>query len=145
MRSWLAAAALALTLAAPTFAEANEQIADMFGDETPWIEAFEALQTAVAADDAEAVAAMIAYPFRVTADGEEYLFDGPDGVVEHYDNIVTDEIKQAVAAQDYETLFANQEGVMIGDGQVWLTGICVQSACETVDVKIATIQSTATE
>lgn len=144
MKSWLAAA-LALTLAAPTLAHANEQIADMFGDEAPWIEAFDALQTAVAADDATAVAEMIAYPFRVTADGEEYLFDGPEGVVEHYDNIVTDEIKQAVAVQDYETLFANQDGVMIGDGQVWLTGICAEAACETVDVKIATIQSTATE
>lgn len=145
MRSWLAAAALALTLGAPALVEANDQIAGMFGDEAPWIEAFEALQTAVAADDAEAVAEMIAYPFRVTADGEEYLFEGPEGVVEHYHNIVTDEIKQAVAAQGYETLFANQDGVMIGDGQVWLTGICVESACETVDVKIATIQSMATE
>ena len=54
MKPWLAAA-LAMTLA-PTFASANDQIAGMFGDEAPWIEAFETLQTAVAADDAETVA-----------------------------------------------------------------------------------------
>lgn len=140
MRSWLAAAvALALAI---TSSLANDQIAAMFGDEAPYKQAFEAIQTAVADDDAEAVAAMIAYPFRVTADGEEYLFDGPEGVVEHYESIVTDEIKQAVADQDYEFLFANQDGVMFGDGQIWLTGICLDDACEKVDVKIVTIQST---
>jgi hypothetical protein len=140
MKSWLAAAAFASALSAtPTLA--NDQIA-MFGDEAAYMEAFEAIKTAVAADDAEAVAAMIAYPFKVTADGEDYLFDGPEGVVEHYDSIVTDEIKQAVADQEYRYLFANQDGVMFGDGQVWLSEVCLDDACEKAEVKIVTIQST---
>ena len=140
MKSWLA---VALMLSAvPNIVLANDQIAGMFGDEAPYVEAFDALQAAVAADDAEAVAAMIAYPFKVTADGEEYVFDGPEGVIEHYPSIVTDEIKEAVAAQDYEYLFANQDGIMFGEGQVWLSGICLDDACEKVEVKIVTIQST---
>ena len=143
MKTWLAAATLVLALAAaPASAQSNENIAALFGDETPYREAFDAIQEAVAADDAEAVAAMVAYPFSVTADGEAYLFDGPDGVIEHYHNIVTDEIKDVVAAQSYETLFANDQGIMFGDGQVWFTGICIDDACEEVDVKIVTIQST---
>lgn len=141
MKSWLAAAISALALsAAPTLA--NDVIIAMFGDEVPYMEAFDALKTAMAEDDAEAVGAMIAYPFKVAADGEEYLFDGPEGFVEHYESIVTDEIKEAVAAQEYEYLFANQDGIMFGDGQVWLSGICIDDACEKVEVKIVTIQST---
>jgi hypothetical protein len=143
LKTWLAAAAVVLVLSTmPAFAQSNAQIAGMFGDEAPYIEAFDTLQAAVAADDAEAVAAMIAYPFRVTADGEEYVFDGPEGVVEHYDSIVTDEIRQAVAEQQYQYLFANQDGIMFGDGQVWLSGICADDTCETVDVRIVTIQTT---
>ena len=141
MKSWLAAAIVALALTtAPTLA--NEQIIALFGDEAPYMEAFDAFKTAVAEDDAETVAAMIAYPFKVTADGEEYVFDGPEGFIEHYESIVTDEIKHAVADQDYDTLFANQDGVMFGDGQVWLSEVCLDDACGKAEVKIIAVQST---
>jgi hypothetical protein len=77
-----ASAALAfLVLAAPAFAqsvdEVNASIDAVLGDHVPYAEAFGAIQAAVAADDAEAVAEWVAYPFEVTIDGEAYAFDGP--------------------------------------------------------------------
>jgi hypothetical protein len=66
----------------------------------------------------------------------------PDGFVEHYDGIVTEEVKAAVVGQEYEDLFVSADGVMFGDGQMWLNGICKDDACAEFDVRIITIQNT---
>lgn len=40
-----------------------------------------------------------------------------------YDKIVTAKVRNAITAQRYATLFANWQGVMIGDGEVWFSGV----------------------
>jgi hypothetical protein len=134
-----------LPAAAQTAADVNASIDNVLGDHTPYGETFAAIQAAVAADDAEALAEWVAYPFNVTVDGEDYSFDGPDGFVEHYEGIVTPEVRQAVIDQKYGDLFVNTEGVMFGNGQMWLDGICKDDACAEFDVRIITIQSTAAD
>ena len=47
---------------------------------------------------------------------------------------------KAVSAQDFGKVFVNQQGVMIGDGQVWLSGQCLDAACTRTEVKVITIQ-----
>lgn len=128
---------------AQTADEVNASIDTVLGDHQSYAEAFEAIQAAIAADDAETVASWVAYPFNVSVDGEAYSFKGPDGFIEHYDDIVTEEVKAAVVGQKYEALFVNAEGVMFGNGQMWLSGICRDDACAEFDVKIITIQNTA--
>jgi hypothetical protein len=56
---------------------------------------------------------------------------------------MTNEIVEAVTNQAYEDLSVSDEGVMFGDGQVWINGVCYDDACSGFDVKIVTIQSTA--
>lgn len=134
---------LASPAAAQTADDVNASMDAVLGDHIPYQEAFEAIQAAVAADDAEAVSDWVAYPFSVTVDGEDYSFEGPDAFIEHYEGIVTPEVKQAVVGQKYEELFVNAEGVMFGNGQMWLSGICRDDACAQFDVRIITIQNTA--
>ena len=148
MKIWLAVATLALALsAAPAMAQTDAEVTGAietnFGDATQFIEAFDAIQAAVAADDAETFAEWVSYPFSVTVDGEAYSFEGPEGVVEHYESMMIDEIKAAIVDQQYKDLFVNAEGVMFGDGQLWLTGICQNEPCDIFDVRIITVQSTA--
>ncbi|MHB1103104.1 MAG: hypothetical protein ACYC0C_10115 [Devosia sp.] len=131
--------------AAQTDDEVNAGIDSVLGDHAPYEEAFAAIQAAVAEDDAEAVAEWVAYPFNATVDGEAYSFEGPDGFIEHYDGIVTGEVKATVTDQKYEDLFVNAEGVMFGNGQMWLSGVCRDDACAEFDVKIITIQNTAVD
>ena len=38
-----------------------------------------------------------------------------------YDKIMTDKVKKAIGRQTYAGLFANWQGVMIGDGEVWFS------------------------
>ena len=62
---------------------------------------------------------------------------------DYYEAIVTPEIAQAVADQSFNELFVSSEGAMFGDGQVWMTEVCLDDACSNSEVKIITIQSTA--
>lgn len=143
----LAVAALsafaAFPIAAQTVDEVNATIDMLLGEHAAYKEAFEAIQTAVASDDAAAVAEWIAYPFDATVDGEAYSLEGPDGFIEHYEGIVTEEVKGAIVDQAYEDLFVSADGVMFGDGQMWLNGVCADEACSDFEVRIVTLQSTA--
>jgi hypothetical protein len=139
--------AVASVVSAPALAQ-TDQDTDValemnFGSVAQFKDAFNAIQQAVEADDAEAFALWVSYPFKVTVDGEAYSFEGPEGVVEHYQSMMTEEIKTAIVGQQYKDLFVNAGGVMFGDGQLWMTGICSDDACEAFEVKIITVQSTA--
>ncbi len=142
----------ALLLVLPVFPAAaqsvdvvNANIELVLGDHALYEEAFTAIQTAVAENDAETVAAWVAYPFDATIDGTALSIEGPEGFIEHYDRIITDEVMEAVTGQSYEDLFVNAEGIMFGNGQMWLNGICRDDSCAEFDVRIVTIQSTETE
>ena len=147
MKTWLAAAFVAMLATGPAFAQSDADvdgaISTLFGDPAPFVEAFDAIQDAVANDDPEAFAAWVSYPFKTTMDGEDYVLDTPEALAEHYEMLMTDDIRSAIVDQQYKDLFVNAEGVMFGNGQVWLSSICKDDACAEADVRIITIQSTA--
>jgi hypothetical protein len=138
-----AALMLASPAAAQTVADVNDTIDDLLGDHTKFEEAFHAVQAAVAGDDAEGFAAWVAYPIGVNIDGEDVVVETPEALVELYDQFMTEEITAAVTGQRYEDVLVNYGGVMFGDGQVWINGVCVDDECSDFDVRVVTIQSTA--
>lgn len=142
----IARIALILCLgAAPALAQSDADtdaaIDNVLGDHTAYRAAFDAVQQAVGDGDAAAFATWVSYPIKVVADGEEMLLGDEEQFTEHFDNILTDEIRQAILDQTWATLFVNAEGVMFGNGQVWMNGICKDDACAEFDVKIVTVQS----
>ncbi len=124
-------------------ADTNAAIDTNLGDHALYRAAFDAIQAALVDDDKAAFAAWVNYPITVTADGEEMSIATPEQFVEHFDNIVTDEIRTAIEQQAWAELFVNYQGSMFGNGQVWVNGICKDDTCAAFDVKIITIQSTA--
>lgn len=110
-------------VAAQTKADVDATLDSLFGSHQPYHAFFDALKKAVAADDKTSVAAMIDYPFQARINGKAVKLRDAAHFIADYDKIVTHKIKQAVAAQTYETLFANWQGVMIGDGEVWFSGV----------------------
>lgn len=146
MRRLLPLALAALALCAPpafaqSEAEMDDQIDRVLGDHAAFHDALVALQSAVASEDAEAVAEYIPFDTPINIDGDEVTYSSPDEFVAAYADIVTPEVVDAIESQTYETLFVNQQGVMIGNGEVWLGGICRDEACSSFDVKITAIQS----
>jgi len=69
------------------------------------------------------MAAMVDYPFQARIGSKAVKLRDAAHFVADYDKIVTTKVKQAIANQSYATLFANWQGVSIGDGEVWFSGI----------------------
>ncbi len=148
MQKLLAALGLALALSAvpalaQTDADTDAAVESVLGDHAAYRTAFDAIQQAVADDDKAGFADWVSYPITVVADGEEVTLADAAQFEARYDSILTDEIKAAIADQKWQDLFVNADGIMFGDGQLWLNGVCKDDACTTFDVKIITIQSTA--
>jgi hypothetical protein len=142
-------AALCLLFATPaalaqTADEVSGRINMLFGDAQYFEMAFVAIQGAVTDGDAEYLASWVAYPITINpGTDEEWTVETPEDFVASYGDIMTDEIYQAVTGQAYENLFVNDQGVMFGNGQLWMTAICQDDTCAGFDVKIVTIQTTA--
>ena len=129
-RCWhicVAAAILAVASVSPgtaqTDAETNSTLDALFGEHAPYRTFFDELKKAVAADDRAAVAAMVDYPFQARIDGKALKIRDAAHFVADYDKIFTPRVRQAVADQSYATLFANWQGVAIGDGEIWFSGV----------------------
>ena len=138
----LAFALSALPAMAQTDADTNATIDGVLMDHVPFRAAFDAIQKAVADGDKAAFAGWVSYPIDLTVAGKPMTIKDAKHFEEHYDAILTEEIRNAVTSQKWSALFANYQGVMFGDGELWLSGICKDDKCANFDVKIITIQST---
>ena len=125
----------------------DKTIDNMIGDNThPEVrQLITDLQQAVARHDQAAVAALVRYPIRVKLHGKPTYLNNPKAFIKNYDNIITPDIAAVIEKQTYEALFVNYQGAMFGDGEVWITGKCVDNTCKHPDIKIGTIQSTTTK
>ena len=147
MLKLLAALGLAFALSAfpamaQTDADTDAAIDGVLMDHVPFRAAFDAIQKAVADGDKAAFASWVSYPIDLTVAGKPMTIKDAKHFEEHYDAIMTEEIRNAITSQTWSTLFANYQGVMFGDGELWLSGICKDDKCAKFDVKIITIQST---
>lgn len=134
-RSCLVGVGLCVTLpsvAAQSVAQVNDHIETLLGDADAFGVAFEVLQQAIAGHDAETVASLVDYPLDVVIDGRQVAIEGEAEFVERYDEIVTEPVEAAVTDQAYEDLFVNGDGVMFGDGEVWMNAYCTDNSCEAV-------------
>ena len=142
----IASIALVLCLgAAPALAQSDADtdaaVDNVLGDHNAYRAAFDAIQQAVGDGDAAGFAKWVSYPIKVVADGEDMQLSDEEQFAEHYDNILTDEIRQAILDQAWASVLVNADGIMFGNGQVWMNGICKNDSCSEFDVKIVTIQS----
>jgi hypothetical protein len=82
---------------------------------------------------------MIAYPLGTRIAGEEVMLGSEEDLVRRYDQPFTPPVVAAALGQTYAALFATAEGVMVGDGEIWFSGICADQACSDVSVKIIAV------
>jgi hypothetical protein len=79
------------------------------------------LQSAVRDGDAAGVAALTAFPLKVrgkTGATNRAQF------MQRFASIYTDKVRKAILAQSVDALFANWQGLMIGNGEVWISSLC---------------------
>lgn len=120
----------------------NARIQRVLGDSSKYEQAFTAFQNAVAAHDTKAVAALVAYPFTANVGSRKVKLSDASAFRRHYDAIVTLDIANVITRQRYADLFVNEDGVMFGQGEAWLNGVCRDAVGRDFDVRVIAIQST---
>lgn len=115
----------------------DKRIDTVLGDHTKYVAVITALQKAVKGNDATSVAGLVSYPIKVKAKTYKTAKD----FAAAYGHIITPEISGVILKQKYAGLIVNDQGVGFGAGQVWINGICRDTACKNFDVKVVTIQS----
>jgi hypothetical protein len=123
-------------------AELDKSIDQTVGDHVKVHQLLTDLQRSVADHSASGVAALVHYPIKVNPGKRPFTVKDQKSFVKDYDRIITPNISDAILKQKYDTLFVNSQGAMIGDGEVWITGSCLDKSCKRSDIKIGTIQDT---
>ena len=127
------------TLLADVGQETSARLDALFGTHEPYEAFFETLKDAVGRDDRQAAAGMIVYPFATKIAGAPATLTSKESLLHRYGELFTPAVKAAIERQTYATLFANADGVMIGNGEVWFSGICHDRTCSEVQVKVIAI------
>ncbi|MFD0618470.1 hypothetical protein ACFQZR_13455 [Paenibacillus sp. GCM10027629] len=78
------------------------------------------LQKAVVSNNKKEVANFISYPLHVNQKGKTVLIKSKKQFIEKYNQIMTDKVKEKLLAQKAKDVFVNWQGVMVGDGEVWI-------------------------
>jgi hypothetical protein len=81
------------------------------------------LKQAVAADDHAAVAALVRYPLTVSSDGRSTTYRNAAALSANYARVFTPEVEAAVTAARPDNLFVRDQGVMIGNGEIWMNEV----------------------
>ncbi|MBH1711495.1 hypothetical protein I5U96_06980 [Stenotrophomonas maltophilia] len=132
-----AASAPAAPAAEAPAEDARARIETLLGDAAQFEKVFNAFKAAVVGGDRAAVVEEVRFPLNV---GGGKKITGPGEFQRNYEKIITPAVVKAVSEQDFGKVFVNQQGVMIGSGQVWLNGQCLDQACTKTEVKVITIQ-----
>jgi hypothetical protein len=130
----LTLALFAVLAAAPTaFAQPEEDVVasieSIHGDSDGFFELFGLLQDAMMFGDPVTVAANVAYPITIKANGEVYDVLAEQDMVDNFDTLVSAEAQDAIRTQDVADLIVTSEGVGFGDGKVWASNICDDDSC----------------
>jgi len=118
----------------------SESIQSLLGDSAQYRSAIMVFQEAVRAHDVDGVAALVSYPITVRIGGRKRTIRTPQTFIAKYDSILTPAIAAAVRDEPYGDMMVNAKGVMLGRGEVWISGVCREKACKTADVRVITIQ-----
>lgn len=116
-------------------------INQLLGDPAAFRSVFNQLKAGVAAGDRAAVAALVDYPLEVTIDGHARRIADATEFVASWDSVITPDIERVVAEQQFEKVFVNWQGVSLGDGQVWINGVCENDACADPPIRVTAIQA----
>ena len=109
---------LAACLAMPAAVAGRYSVAGI-DDEAKVTQFLAALKDAVAKGQRERVVALVALPLRVNTGKHHTYLRTQKALLSAYDRVFDAEVRKALAAQRPGELFANYQGVMVGDGQIW--------------------------
>jgi len=102
--------------------EVVERIRDVAGlDVAASRQFFSSLKQAVLSGDKAAVSKMMRYPLRACiSNPKRNQVASSDEFIKHYDEIINEAVVKAIREQEFNELFVNYKGIMIGRGEFWI-------------------------
>lgn len=138
---------VSMVLSVPAFSttteEINTRLDQLYGSHKKYHTFFDDFQAEISKGDKQKVANRISYPLKsVKIKGKNVIIWTKSQFIKNYNQIITFKIKKAILDQQFENLFARDQGIMIGNhGEVWISGICSGSKCTKKIVKVITINN----
>ncbi|HEY4319859.1 MAG TPA: hypothetical protein VGM77_01670 [Gemmatimonadales bacterium] len=122
MRPWLAGLLLTVAAAMPLAAQRFMAVGVPDHDV---LEFFQKFQVAIVQNNHAAVAQMVNYPLHVNRGAKDRrTINTPAALLRDYDAVFTPAIRQAVILERAKNLYANNDGVALQRGTIWLRGQC---------------------
>src|SRR5688500_17491669 len=122
------ALAAALLVATPVLSQTaddvNAQIDTVLGPHETYQTAIGTIQKALAEGNIDGVAGYIPFGEPIKVNGEDLVIADEADLNDQFEMLFNDKVINAVTGQDYGSLFVNQDGIMFGEGELWLTGVC---------------------
>ena len=78
-----------------------------------------ALQKVVESNDSAKFARLVHYPVRIIDGARVSKIANRSNLIRKYPSLMTANVREAILKQSQECLFGNDQGVMIGNGQIW--------------------------
>jgi hypothetical protein len=102
--------------------EVIERIRDVAGlDVDASRQFFSSLKRAVLSGDKVAVSKMMRYPLKANiSNPKRNQVASSDEFIKHYDEILNEAVVRAIREQEFNELFVNYQGIMIGSGEFWI-------------------------
>jgi hypothetical protein len=93
------------------------------------------LKSRVAKADGRWVCAVVQFPLE----SDRHAVRNATQCRAQYSAIFGKAVIDAIAAQQFETLFVNARGVMIGNGEIWIAGVCRDNRCRNQSLRIIAV------
>ena len=71
----------------------------------------------------------IEYPFTARSPAGNIVIRSTKDLRRAFRRIFTDRVKAAILSQNLDDAFSNYQGVMVGNGEVWITEVCREWEC----------------
>ncbi len=99
------------------------------------------LKTRSAQGDRPGVCSLVSYPLDVHSKHGSHKVATESACRAMYNRIFSAPVLGAISGQRLDELFANSNGVSIGDGAIWFSGICVGHDCRHRTIRIISVNN----
>jgi hypothetical protein len=99
----------------------------------------QALKEAVNSLTPDPIEPYIDFPFTARSATGNIVIKSAKDLRRVFPRIFTDRVRSAILAQNLDDAFSNYQGVMIGNGQVWIAEVCRDQGCRDKKYVIRTI------
>jgi hypothetical protein len=89
----------------------------------------QALKEAAASMTPDSIEPYIEYPFTARSHAKNILIRSAKDLRRAFPRMFTDRVRSAILSQSLDNAFSNYQGVMMGNGQVWIGQVCRDSEC----------------